>query len=1052
MTRGKQRKIIRKATKIFKDLNITAPPRHPAHDYDLILGIDTEYVRNNGLDTDPEADSQNRVLCYTVTIHNPRTDKRGSFMIELEGRSKKNRLSLSGLLGRAFVIAERYGFFDTKNKKIRELNGPKDSIKIALIGHWTRADLPSFRDFPKLKKRFDGPRGTFATTGRPSRFDVRLPGSGRSRAVSVRLYDTKLLAPAGFLSLKKLGAALGFNKLSLPDVVDESGHIVKGIQRMDLVLERHREEFTAYALRDAEIVVAWWLLVADYCYTNGIPQVPPTIGAISVKYILNDDSASLAAVLGRAIASSGKISKNPLPELASVQSLFADAFHGGRNECFCVGLYTSADLAGGIFTDLDEHGAYTTAMAHFRQIDWTNVENTKDLERLATCDPITCASIDFEFPPDVNYPSLPVEAGEYGLIYTRTGSTTAPGPELLVAKNQGASITIRAGARLNWLDRDGERPFAKKARGVNEERAKARLEAGGESGSAKELLAKEKGNSAYGKLAQGVSGMKTQPRIRNVYNPRIGQAEPLGPSSITAPHLAAYTSGLPRAVLSEILACAPEDALILSATTDGFISSMTLEQAASVCSAPAAQHFSDLRLLVSPDNLPDVLEKKHAAKSVLSAKTRGNFTVEPAEIKPGELSKYLCARAGHRLDTPIEDDKSAEIAEWLRIYEDRDFDTMMQGNVYASLREQCAGNSDLFDIVRASRANFDFDMKRRPINVRDGLNGLIKFETAPWDSLEEFLEWRGDFDAWRVATRSCLKVAADWDRFVAWRSSKRIRSAGRRSPWQQYLLTLFACGRVVPLKKVGRRSKAQHTHERTYAEISSILTAAGVPEITPSIVRMAAQREAQTLDQPPPPMLKEDAPVLESILKNAVTDVANAVRNILAQLSSDDHHLISAHANSQYNNVLNYNDNAKATNGIEINGANSVEGREYLRCFSNVANPLVETPLSIAPVSPPHLKDPRHNSAAVADAMNNLIPHLETQLRRQGVTGRHLKLGRIAAAHDGTPIQDQPMAGLALALSIKDDLPIELAVIMIAAMISPMPIIPARTVAHGGQR
>ena len=98
--------------------------------------------------------------------------------------------------------------------------------------------------------------------------------------------------------------------------------------------------------------------------------------------------------------------------------------------------------------------------------------------------------------------------------------------------------------------------------------------------------------------------------------------------------------------------------------------------------------------------------------------------------------------------------------------------------------------------------------------------------------------------------------------------------------------------------------------------------------------------------------------------------------------------------------------------------------------------------------------DPRHNSAAVADAMNNLIPHLETQLRRQGVTGRHLKLGRIAAARDGTPIQDQPMAALVHALSIKNDVPPEFGVAILAALINSSPKISnlSRSVSHRGPR
>ena len=54
--------------------------------------------------------------------------------------------------------------------------------------------------------------------------------------VSVTLFDTRLLAPAGAGSLRALGELLKFDKLSLPDVLDETGKTRPGIERMDLTL------------------------------------------------------------------------------------------------------------------------------------------------------------------------------------------------------------------------------------------------------------------------------------------------------------------------------------------------------------------------------------------------------------------------------------------------------------------------------------------------------------------------------------------------------------------------------------------------------------------------------------------------------------------------------------------------------------------------------------------------------------------------------------------------------------------------------------------------
>ena len=87
---------------------------------------------------------------------------------------------------------------------------------------------------------------------RPAILDVPMP-DGRRRRVSVVLYDTKLLAPAGAGSLKALGELLGFPKLEVPPVVDEGGRTVAGITRMDIVASQHPDAFRAYAIRDAEL-------------------------------------------------------------------------------------------------------------------------------------------------------------------------------------------------------------------------------------------------------------------------------------------------------------------------------------------------------------------------------------------------------------------------------------------------------------------------------------------------------------------------------------------------------------------------------------------------------------------------------------------------------------------------------------------------------------------------------------------------------------------------------------------------------------------------------
>ena len=176
--------------------------------YDLIVGFDTEYVRGSHLD-DSIPDNDNAVVSYQMAVHAPATGQRKSGVILTEGLSRRHRLSLRGFLGRVVAAAMVEGMI-----------APRSHISIAIVAHFTRADLPGFRDFNKIKKLFDGVRRTYCSMNRPANVDVSVPGSARIK-VTVRLFDTRLLAPAGAGALRALGDLLGFKKLFVPDVRDD---------------------------------------------------------------------------------------------------------------------------------------------------------------------------------------------------------------------------------------------------------------------------------------------------------------------------------------------------------------------------------------------------------------------------------------------------------------------------------------------------------------------------------------------------------------------------------------------------------------------------------------------------------------------------------------------------------------------------------------------------------------------------------------------------------------------------------------------------------------
>ena len=381
-------------------------------------------------------------------------------------------------------------------------------------------------------------------------------------------------------------------------------------------------------------------------------------------------------------------------------------------------------------------------------MDWAAIEHTTDLSRLAVLEDPTVASVDFEFPEGTRFPCLPVNTGDGGLVYPLSGSTTVTGPELLLAVNLGARITVRAGARVPWEEPDmdrAERPFRDFAQLVNRERAAHRK------GSVFELLAKECGNSVYGKLGQGVGEMKSIPDNIRLFDTRDGSRHSLPPSVITCPLLAAMTSGLPRAVLSEILSRLPAHVRVLSATTDGWISDATEDEIHFAIQGPICRWFSRLRATVDPKGSPDILEIKHQALSMLVARTRHGITIEPFAG-----SDYFIARAGHRLKSrAFEYDKGDKIAEakalaaetaaFVQLQRDRTFDTTTEVSSFISMSKQWEDDFRPADgasqregraLLRLQAASGEPGRFRRPHPVRDRAVA----------TLDECLEARNDFD------------------------------------------------------------------------------------------------------------------------------------------------------------------------------------------------------------------------------------------------------------------------------------------------------------------
>ena len=434
----------------------------------------------------------------------------------------------------------------------------------------------------------------------------------------------------------------------------------------------------------------------------------------------------------------------------------------GRNEAFWLGLTPETDIY-----DIDVKGAYSTAMAMLRIPDWQGIRITQDLDELAVIEKgIAIARVRFSFPPGTRYPSLPVRTGIRGLVYPLTGETHCTGPELVVARNQGAQIKVLHGILIPYRIDDPRQPFTTFSKLIAQVRAKYKG-----INDAFEQLAKDIGNSAYGKTAQAVDGWRTtgtnaHTQGRTVFDARTGKSRRLPPSAITSPPIAAQITGLVRALCSEPIASLPDHRTVFSITTDGWLSDALEEEVDT--SGPVALAFKTCRLALT--RVPDILEVKHGFRQGVVTKTRGTFTVKPMTgFAP------VLARAGQRLEQRCTDDL-IESQYWLNLYRNRHYELKHSRSQLISLREQWTHSADLVEIERSVRVNLEFDFKRRLIKPHDQ-DGILTADTRPWHDINEFHDYRNAFENWRKSQRRCCVTEADRLDFELWRAELPQRQA-----------------------------------------------------------------------------------------------------------------------------------------------------------------------------------------------------------------------------------------------------------------------------------
>ena len=153
--------------------------------------------------------------------------------------------------------------------------------------------------------------------------------------------------------------------------------------------------------------------------------------------------------------------------------------------------------------------------------------------------------------------------------------------------------------------------------------------------------------------------------------------------------------------------------------------------------------------------------------------------------------------------------------------------------------QQWYENADLIEMPRMSRANLDYDLKRRPVDVHDH-EGLIRFSTVPWPDIDTFFEHRSAFDRWRKSAQACLKTTEDWHRFLGWKQAPRSGAASSRSQFANAVVAGFAKG----LPGFPIRGRGRHGKGMSRAAAARWLASLGITGVTTKAFENSRARDA----------------------------------------------------------------------------------------------------------------------------------------------------------------------------------------------------------------
>ena len=768
-------------------LNFTStPPKNFKGDRKyLVIGFDTEYQRT---EVNEDGDNfDNEILsyqysCQVVDVGRKYSHQKWDGIIIPEGPDKKDRLTVSEFI--EFAIGHGIDEYP-------DINIPTE---IYLVAHFTRADIPGFKDFKddennqRSNLNLENIRNTFINVKQDmgiSLNDTKDPT--RPIKLHAKVRDTITLAPTGKGKLEDLGEVLNFQKIRL----HKDERIELDFKRnMKNFMESDWVKFREYAIRDSEICLRYTeTMIHLYKEETGRFKLPITLTQIGVDLIQQywiDKGLNPLDVVGKEQVQERYFSKKfnryvsqkkvvSKKNLHWVTDFITECYHGGRNEQFWFGP-TYKD----VWYDYDLTSAYPSAMGLIGHPDWNKIRYLTKIEdvlfqkehpdRYRYPADLVFAEVKFEFPDEVRFPCLPVRT-DNGLIFPKSGFSTTHISEIILAHKLGAKLEFEHGIEIDnqrfSKDRGQERPFREFTKICIDKRKEY------PKGSLRNLFWKELVNSTYGKTAQGL-------RERRVYDLRDNETKRLKESKVTNPGYAAFITAFCRGTLSEIMNNLPKKVDVFSVTTDGFLTTATPTEMDKATEGVLCRYYKSSRKFLS--NEETIYEVKHIVRQPLGWRTRGQSTIEPSRRSDWELTgnksdfenesmRYVLAKAGIKLSHLLT--KTEETREINKLFFDRTPEQKLDVKLGLGIRDMYTKGYDFVDRLMIKRLSMDYDWKRKPhfvgevdIDIEDvSCKKHVFFSTRPWDSIDQFNKVRTYWEEYNKDTQHTIKSLEDYENF-----------------------------------------------------------------------------------------------------------------------------------------------------------------------------------------------------------------------------------------------------------------------------------------------